>query len=171
MSLFLRHAGGEDGELPQGGSSSDFLLHRKSPAFRPERGAALMRFIRSHPLRRGEAEQIDARFQNAARQIDQRCVAGLPGRIRLGEDLHVVVELIRRRRQLVDIRADRVRRGIAVRGPQRVRHPAEHQHELLLLRAAGAQQLRGRDGLAVFGQDRLDPHDGVEDIGPRIALE
>ena len=132
MSLFLRHAGGEDGELPQGGSSSDFLLHRKSPAFRPERGAALMRFIRSHPLRRGEAEQVDARFQNAARQIDQRRVAGLPGRIRLGEDLHVVVELIRRRRQLVDIRADRVRRGIAVRGPQRVRHPAEHQHELLL---------------------------------------
>ena len=81
-----------------------------------------------HSFRCGEAEQVDARLQNAAGQVDKRGVAGLPALVRLCEDLDIVIELVRGCRKLVDIRADGVRRGIAVGRPERVRHTAEHEH-------------------------------------------
>ena len=67
-----------------------------------------------HFLGRAEAEQVDARLEHPAREIHQRDVAGFFLLVGLGDDLHVVVELIGRARELIDICADLVRRRVFV---------------------------------------------------------
>ena len=114
-----------------------------------------------HLLGRAEAEQVDARLEHPAREIHQRDVAGFLLLVRLGDDLHVVVELVGRARELVDIRADLIRRGVFVARGQAVRKAGEDKHEVLLLAAFGREELAVRRAAVVFGQNRLDANDGI----------
>lgn len=81
-----------------------------------------------------------------------------------------MIERVHRAGKLIDIGADLAGHGISERGFQTGRQPCDGQHQFLLqfrVRRADGQMLP----VAEFGQDALDPHNGIENIRPGIAFK
>ena len=71
-----------------------------------------------HLLGSGEAQDLDADFQNVLGQADEGDVACLEVLVLLGEDPGLVVELVDTARQFIDVGADQVGSGGAQGGLQ-----------------------------------------------------
>ena len=120
--------------------------------------------IELHFFRGGEAQNVDAGFQNVLGQTDESNVSGLQLLVLLAEDPGLVVELVDAAGKLIDVGADQVGGGGLQSLLQGGAQLGDGEHQVLgeiICGLLDGQILPG----TVAAEDALDPHDGVENIG------
>ena len=123
-----------------------------------------------HFLRGGEAQDLDALFQNVFGQSDQCNVTGLPVFVLFLQNGCFVIELVDAAGQLVDIGADQVGGRCLQRAFQSGAELGDGEHQILGIgigRSLDSQVLPR----TILCQDGLDPDDGIENIRTGVALE